>query len=212
MLENNELAAMKRNNIILIVVIGVMLGVVFNSFNNGKTDEAYIKELTEHRRKKNIDFQTGDDSPFVNDFSKFTGLKYYAPDLKFKVRAKFIDIEDKKIRTLPTSDNLHKQYLEYGYVEFEIDGEMYRLLILEVVGDDFEGSLFLAFGDGTSAIDTYGAGRYLEVEHDGSLFLTLDFNYAYNPYCAYSDEFSCPFPPKENLLTVAIEAGEKNFE
>ncbi|MDH5474262.1 MAG: DUF1684 domain-containing protein [Cyclobacteriaceae bacterium] len=203
---------MKRNNIILLVVVGVMLAVVVNSFNNGETDEAYIKALTEHRRKKNIDFQTADDSPFANDFSKFDGLKYYAPDLKFKVRAEFIDIEDKKIITLSTSDALHKQYLEYGYVAFEIDNEMYRLVILEMVGDDFDGSLFLAFGDGTSAIDTYGAGRYLEVEHDGGSFMTLDFNYAYNPYCAYSEDFSCPFPPKENLLMVAIEAGEKNFE
>jgi len=128
------------------------------------------------------------------------------------VRAKFIPIENKQIRKLPTSDNKSKEYLDYGYVEFEIDDQSCRLLILEVAGDEFDGSLFLAFGDATSAIDTYGAGRYLEVEHDGAAFITLDFNYAYNPYCAYSKDFSCPFPPKENLLTVAIEAGEKNYE
>ena len=203
---------MKRNNIILIVVIGIILAVVFNSFNNGKNNETYIKELTEHRRKKNIDLQTADDSPFVNDFSKFTGLKYYVPNAEFDVRAKFIDIDDKKIRTLSTSDNKQKQYLEYGYAEFKLKDRKHQLLILEMVGDDFDGSLFLAFGDATSAIDTYGAGRYLEVEHDGNKFMTLDFNYAYNPYCAYSDQFSCPFPPKENLLDVAIEAGEKNYE
>jgi hypothetical protein len=72
--------------------------------------------------------------------------------------------------------------------------------------------LFLAFGDETSARETYGAGRYLDVKKvPGSSTITLDFNLAYNPYCAYSDGFSCPLPPKENLLSIAINAGEKTY-
>jgi uncharacterized protein (DUF1684 family) len=72
--------------------------------------------------------------------------------------------------------------------------------------------LFLAFGDGTSAEETYGAGRYLDIDKtQGSNTITLDFNKAYNPYCAYSEKFSCPLPPAENLLVIPIPAGEKSY-
>jgi uncharacterized protein (DUF1684 family) len=72
--------------------------------------------------------------------------------------------------------------------------------------------LFLAFGDETSAVESYGAGRYLDIKKvPGSTSITLDFNLAYNPYCAYNDTYSCPLPPKENLLPVAIRAGEKVY-
>ena len=195
----------------VIIIIGVVLVVVINTINKDKTEEKYILELTEHRRKKNIDFQTSEDSPFVDRLDEFTGLKYYPPTIDFNVQARFEKITNKKIRTLSTSDGKVKQYLEYGYVYFVLKDVECKLLILEMVGDGFDGSLFLAFGDLTSAEETYGAGRYLEVEHDGEEVIRLDFNYAYNPYCAYSEAFSCPFPPKENLLDVAIEAGEKNY-
>ena len=72
--------------------------------------------------------------------------------------------------------------------------------------------LFLAFADETSAVDTYGAGRYLDVKKvPGSNTIVLDFNQAYNPYCAYVDKFSCPLPLPENLLKLAIRAGEKIY-
>jgi uncharacterized protein (DUF1684 family) len=72
--------------------------------------------------------------------------------------------------------------------------------------------LFLAFADKTSAAETYGAGRYLDVKKvPGAASVTLDFNEAYNPYCAYNDGYSCPFPPKENILEVAIQAGERTY-
>jgi uncharacterized protein (DUF1684 family) len=74
------------------------------------------------------------------------------------------------------------------------------------------GKLFLAFADATSGIETYGAGRYLDVKKvPAATSIELDFNLAYNPYCAYNENFSCPFPPKENVLKVAILAGEKSY-
>ena len=76
----------------------------------------------------------------------------------------------------------------------------------------YRGTLFLAFADATSGDETYGAGRYLDVKKvPGATTVTLDFNKAYNPYCAYSDNFSCPFPPKENILSIPIKAGEKVY-
>jgi uncharacterized protein (DUF1684 family) len=74
------------------------------------------------------------------------------------------------------------------------------------------GTLFLAFADKTSAVESYGSGRYLEVKKQpGAGSMVLDFNKAYNPYCAYVDGYSCPFPPKENTLDVFVRAGEKNY-
>jgi uncharacterized protein len=76
----------------------------------------------------------------------------------------------------------------------------------------FRGKLFLAFGDATSAKETYGAGRYLDItKTPGATTIILDFNKAYNPYCAYNETYSCPLPPPENLLNVAIRAGEKSY-
>ena len=72
--------------------------------------------------------------------------------------------------------------------------------------------IFIPFADSTSGEDTYGAGRYLELGEIKNDRVVIDFNYAYNPYCAYSIDFSCPLPPAENYLAVAIEAGEKNYD
>jgi uncharacterized protein (DUF1684 family) len=76
----------------------------------------------------------------------------------------------------------------------------------------YRGTLFLAFADATSANETYGAGRYLDVKKiPGASSIILDFNQSYNPYCAYSEKYSCPFPPRENVLKIAVRAGEKKY-
>jgi hypothetical protein len=83
---------------------------------------------------------------------------------------------------------------------------------LQVYQDPEGGDFFLPFVDATAPEETYGAGRYLDVEAPRDGKFLIDFNYAYNPYCAYNDKWSCPIPPKENRLKVQIEAGEKNFK
>jgi len=122
-------------------------------------------------------------------------------------------VKDRKVVILSTNDGRENRYLEYAWADFAINDVKCRLLILEVMEDGPEkGSLFLAFADETSARETYGAGRYLDINKvPGSSSVLLDFNKAYNPYCAYSDNFSCPFPPKQNILGVPIRAGEKTY-
>ena len=153
------------------------------------------------------------DSPFAGSKGMFQGLRYFSPDLKYKINAELEPIENKKMIVLPTSDGLEKKYLEHAYAEFKLDGVLHRLLILEITDEGpYRGTLFLAFADETSTRETYGAGRYLELKKiPGASSVILDFNKAYNPYCAYSNNFSCPFPPKENVLKVAIKAGEKSY-
>ena len=111
---------------------------------------------------------------------------------------------------MPTSDGKEKHYKKYAYARFELKGEVFQLVLFRPLQKP-DNLLFLPFADGTSALETYGAGRYLDFEIPVDNELIIDFNLAYNPYCVFSDKYSCPLPPKENFLAVAIEAGEKNF-
>jgi len=203
---------MKTKNIILIIVVVVVLIGIYYSLSGGETSEAYIARVEQLRKEKDNTMQSGDASPF-GDSIKFKGLNYFPIDSKYRINAKLTEIDQKKAIVLPTSDGKQKTYLEYAYADFELDGIKNKILILEIMDmGPYRGTLFLAFVDKTSAGETYGAGRYLDVKNlPGATSITLDFNEAYNPYCAYNDNYSCPFPPKENMLEVAIKAGEKTY-
>lgn len=152
--------------------------------------------------------------PFANAKSSFTHLNYFDPDPSFRISASLTPIKNKKTILLATNDGQENTYLEYAYADFAISGVKCRLLLLEIIEQGpTQGTLFLAFADETSARETYGAGRYLDIKKvPGGNSILLDFNKAYNPYCAYSDTYSCPFPPRENILPVAIKAGEKVYK
>jgi uncharacterized protein len=202
---------MKSSHLLIILLISI-IGFVYYSMRGGQSDEGYTKTIQLEREDKNA-FMKGADSPFTDTTEVFSGLKYFAPDIKYRVSANLEEVENKKVIVLSTSDGKEQKYLEYAYATFSIDGVDNRLLLLEVMDmGPQRGKLFLAFADATSAMETYGAGRYLDVKKvPGAGSITLDFNLAYNPYCAYSDGFSCPFPPKENILKIAIRAGEKTY-
>jgi uncharacterized protein (DUF1684 family) len=204
---------MKSKNILLILILIATLVTLFYSMQDGGTSEAYRKEREKERKDKDDYMRNNSESPFADSVALFTGLKYFDIDESFRISANLIPIEEKKTITLATSDGLEKRYLPYAYAEFSLKGEKCRLLILEIMDmGPFRGTLFLAFADATSAKESYGAGRYLDIKKvPGSTSVLLDFNKAYNPYCAYNDNFSCPFPPSENLLKVAIPAGEKVY-
>jgi uncharacterized protein (DUF1684 family) len=200
---------MNQKNIIQLAFGTLVVIILIYSFSGGQTTEEYIASIEDERQEKDIFMKNSDDSPFKNSEKKYHGLLYYPIDIRYKITARFIEPNKKSIVKLSTNDNEEREYLEYGYAEFSFSDKSQKLLILENVEDEV---LFLAFGDETSAIDTYGAGRYLDVKHSGGASITLDFNLAYNPYCAYANQFSCPLPPRQNLLSVAIEAGEKTYQ
>jgi len=205
---------MKVKSIIIIGIVLIAVVTIYYSFSGSDNSEAYVGSIQKMREEKDNTMRNGSDSPFANDsLGTFTGLKYYPVDAAYRIQATLTPIENKKAITLPTSDEKQKSYLEYAYAEFEMQGQRNKLLILEIMDmGPYRGTLFLAFADQTSAIETYGAGRYLDIKKvPGSTSITLDFNEAYNPYCAYNDNYSCPFPPQENILNVRIEAGEKTY-
>lgn len=190
-----------------------IVAIVFYSLTRGTDEKAYAEQLLKERAEKDEFMRSGEGSPFEGMADQFAGLQYFPPNVKFRIQADLEPVTNRKMVTLPTSDGKEKRYLEYAYATFQLDGVQNRLLLLELIDPGpYKGTLFLAFADQTSAIETYGAGRYLDVKKvPGATTLLLDFNKAYNPYCAYSEKFSCPFPPKENVLNVAILAGEKNY-
>ncbi len=204
---------MKTNRIIALLVIGIVIITLIYSFRGSQDDTAYIKKIENEREEKDRFMRASPESPFANAPKEYTGLKYYPPDIHYRVIAKLHPIEDRKPVILSTNDGLEQRYIEYAYAEFKLDGVENKLLILEIADmGASRGNLFLAFGDATSAVETYGAGRYLDVvKTPGSNTVTLDFNLAYNPYCAYGNTYSCPLPPRENILAMPIKAGEMSY-
>lgn len=204
---------MKRSNLFIFIGLVAVISLIIFSLQGGKSAADYQSFVEKDRKEKDEFMKSGEGSPFLKDTIPFEGLKYFPVNEKYNIKAKLEPVEEKKVVLLGTSDGKEQKYLEYAYAIFDLDGVENKLLILELMdAGPLRGKLFLAFADESSGIETYGAGRYLDVKKvAAATSIDLDFNLAYNPYCAYNENFSCPFPPKENLLKVAILAGEKNY-
>lgn len=143
------------------------------------------------------------ESPFLKEFHDIETFKI---DPKWKLKAKFIPTEGKKIAILDITGQTSQQDSP-GVLVFTILGKEYKLDAL-AEGEEF----FVIFGDKTNKKETYGAGRFLyAAKPDADGFTFLDFNKAYNPPCAFTPYATCPLPPKQNLLPIEIKAGEKNY-
>lgn len=171
------------------------------------------ERVNEIREEKDRFFQESPDSPVPDDHkSDFEGLDYYPPDPDYRFELELEEYEDKSTLQVEVSGNGKREYICWGVFRFEIDGEEEVLRAYKREPD--EEGFFVPFRDGTSGNETYGAGRYLDLSEEdqiGGSEWILDFNKAYNPWCAYSDAYSCPLPPTDNWLDVAIRAGEKKY-
>ena len=176
------------------------------------TDD-YADELRAKRAEKDDFFADHPQSPIPpEDRDAFDGLAYFEPDPAYRVEAAVTRHDDPDPVELETTDGRVVRYLHVVTLAFDLDGDAFDLQAYRQAGDD-PGALFVPFRDKTTGQESYGKGRYMEIEHDGELSdgatVTLDFNLAYAPFCAYSDTFSCPLPPEANWLSVAVEAGER---
>ena len=184
-----------------------------NNSSNGLTDtvnpETYRQQVTAERTKKDQFFRTDTESPLA-DKATFKGLSYFTPDPAYRVVARLEPFADKTQKlVVRMSDGKEEVYDKFAHVVFRLQGETCRLLVVKLA-DTYS----ILFRDATSGKTTYGGGRYLEIA-PANLTDTqaiLDFNTAYNPYCAYSPGYSCPLPPAENTLPVAVQAGEKYIQ
>jgi uncharacterized protein (DUF1684 family) len=179
-------------------------------------DDEDVKSIEAMRKEKDYFFKQDPDSPIPHTLrAKFTGLAYFPADPKYRVRARLIKNPNPEKVVLATSKGIPREMIRYGVFEFEMDEKKQRLAAYKSVpqlGHHHESeSLFVPFRDATSGKEAYGAARYLDIEERPTDAYVIDFNLAYNPYCAYSDDYVCPFPPQENWLAIPIRAGEKNF-
>ena len=176
--------------------------------------------LEEFRRGRDQLFRTHPQSP-IEDRPEFAGLDYFPGDPAYRVDAAFEPSADPAELVIDTGgEDGAIRYRSAGHLRFTLAGTECSLLVLSLTA--YGGGLFLPFKDGTSRSETYGGGRYLfdtvkntdglalEIEV-GSPRLVIDFNYAYNPSCAYNPRWACPLAPPENVLPIPIRAGEKNY-
>lgn len=164
----------------------------------------------------NAEFASEKESPLTEaDREAFHGLDFFAPDADFTVRAKFVKSENEKPFEMKTTGSRKPMYVKFGHIEFTLQGKTCKLNIYRNIElskkKEYENHLFLPFSDLSSGKETYIGGRYIDLEIPEGEEIVIDFNKAYNPYCAYNHKYSCPIVPLENDLDVAILAGVKKF-
>ena len=166
------------------------------------------QQLLEFRRQKDHFFRHDPHSPIPEHLrASFEGLDYYPPQPALDLELEVEPADGSEVR-LQTSDGAQQVYQRAKKVRFKVEGEQVELTLL-ATDHPHDHGLFLPFRDATSGKETYGAGRYLDLDAPEDGKVRIDFNLAYSPSCAYDDRYSCPLPPAENWLQVPIRAGEK---
>jgi uncharacterized protein len=167
-----------------------------------------LTELQQFRAEKDHFYAHDDRAPLTHDQQHdFKGLAYFPENKQLVIKGKVDRSVDPGEVRMATSTGKVQVYRRFGVVHFEVDGQAAQVTLYASAGSH---GLFVPFRDATSGKETYGAGRYLDLHTHGDE-VVIDFNYAYNPSCAYNPDWSCPLPPAENWLRVPVRAGEKAF-
>lgn len=177
-------------------------------------DKKYLSKLQQERENKDWEMQYDTYSPFkVDSLAKFEPLKYYPPTSEFIFKSKlYVNEKKDTIKITGTRGEIRDAIIE-GYVVLDYNGNEQKLNIYKSFGPQGQSYYSIWFTDKTTGKETYPVGRYLDFElnNDSEFVYEIDFNRAYNPYCAYSDLYTCPIPTKEDYIDFEIKAGEKNF-
>lgn len=192
----------------LILLIGLLFTTIVLSAQN-KTAQEFQEQLNEF-------YANQETSPLPKEkLEKFKGLPFFPVNNDFRVVAQIQKTPDAKVFRMKTTTDRKPKYKVYAIASFQLKDKGYQLNIYKSYGPtkpEYKDYLFLPFTDVTNGSDTYGGGRFIDLRIPEGDEITIDFNQAYNPYCAYNHAYSCPIPPKENDLTVRIEAGVKYLE
>lgn len=179
---------------------------------------SHKEEILEWQKELNEEFANPEESPLTKKaLKKFKSLEFFPIDEKYRIEADFEPTPFEKPFTIETTTDRLPVYVKYGIAHFELDGQKFSLPIYQNLQlretEEYKDYLFAPFTDETNGFTSYGGGRYLDLKiPETQEKITLDFNKAYNPYCAYSAQYSCPIPPRENDLALKIEAGVKAWE
>ncbi|WP_424494814.1 DUF1684 domain-containing protein [Salinimicrobium sp. GXAS 041] len=205
---NNRVAYSSKMAFLLLILF-------FISLSDGIAQET--SEFSEFQKELNASFHDPDESPLKEeDLQNFTSLDFFPVNNKYLVEAEFVRTPYETPFEMPTTTERKPVYVKYGEVYFELEGKEYKLNLYQnqelIKKAEYEDYLFIPFTDLTNGNSSYSGGRYLDMRIPDSKRILIDFNKAYNPYCAYNGKYSCPIPPSENHLDVAITAGVKAFK
>ncbi|MBT8319490.1 MAG: DUF1684 domain-containing protein [Gramella sp.] len=199
-----------------IYIISILLNCLAITFSNAQSS-ALVKSAKEFQVQLDHEYADPEESPLdEKDLKDFEGLDFFEIDTTYIVKAEFIRTPAEPPFAMKTSTDRLPVYVKYGELYFILKGKNFKLNVYqnqELVEDpEYFDYLFLPFTDLTNGRSTYGGGRYIDLRIPEFNEVILDFNKAYNPYCAYSGKYSCPIPPRENDLETEIFAGVKSFD
>ena len=197
-------------NRFLLVLVSLLL--ILNCENKKR----YDKSFTPFQKEMNEFFKDASISPLKEkDLKNFKGLDFFAFDSSYVVNAALTRTPEEKSFKMKTTTDRLPEYIKHGIVTFDLFDKSYSLNIyrnLDIIDrDGYEDYLFLPFLDDTNGDESYGGGRYIDLDVTEDDSLVIDFNSAYNPYCTYNEKYSCPIVPRENYLPIKINAGVKAF-
>lgn len=175
--------------------------------------EKEITEIKDFQKKLNEQYRNSEESPLRGEnFTTFKEHPFFPIDLRYRVKAKLVRTENAEPFEIPTSSGRTQSYREYGKIYFEIDKKPQVLTIYQnlrlIQMDKYKNHLFLPFRDATNQKETYGGGKYIDLEIPDGDSVIVDFNQSYQPYCAYNAyDYNCPIVPDENKLSIPVKAG-----
>lgn len=197
---------MKKNLLLFIIIC----------FSISCFSQTYKAEITEYQNNMNLEFSDSSKSPLsTDDRLKFKKLDFFEIDSNYRIKAEFKRTAYEIPFAMKTTTSRMPMYVKYGEITFELHGKKHSLNIYQnidlVKKEAYADYLFLPFTDFSNGDETYGGGRYLDLKIPVENYIIIDFNKAYNPYCAYNHKYSCPIPPLENSLNTEIKAGVKKY-
>lgn len=174
-------------------------------------------EVQNYQDKLNKDYANPSSSPLTKeDLVNFESLNFFEADENFKVDATLELTPNDRVFEMATTTDRKPLYKRYAIATFRLNGKEYKLNVYQnqqlILDFEYRNYLFLPFTDATNGHESYKGGRYIDLEIPTTNKLTIDFNKAYNPYCAYNSKYSCPVVPSENHLDIEIKAGVKAYD
>ncbi|MFI2744411.1 DUF1684 domain-containing protein [Zhouia sp. PK063] len=181
-----------------------------------KDTTATLKSILKFQEDLNNEYRSADESPLTDkDKAIFESLEFFPIDTNYVVKAKFVRTPNEQAFMMPTTTDRKSEEVIYGVAYFTLHGQKLQLNIYQnqqlKLQKEYVDYLFLPFSDKTNGDESYGGGRYIDLRIPEGDTITIDFNKAYNPYCAYNKKYSCPLVPKENDLPIEIPVGVKKF-
>jgi uncharacterized protein (DUF1684 family) len=212
---SNSMSVGKGYGLIVILFVALLFAEACkeNKLDSPET-KTYVDELIKERKEKDYSMQFDRESPFMRDTSiTFKPLNYFKPnpDFIFESKLNLYEVQD-TVEILGTKGE-KRPTIVIGFLGLNYNGKLYKVNVYKSFSRNGEEYYSIWFTDKTTGKETYGVGRYLDFElnDDPGFVYTIDFNKAYNPYCAYTPLYTCPIPRKEDHIDLNIEAGEKNF-